>query len=375
MMTRLATSMRALRCGFVREVPYAQMLHRGVLAATIAVTALVSSLIFPSLAQDAPSLLEEMSTEDRAAWEEQQEWLAQQREEHLQQLETSRRSLSDTVNELRDARGEAPLAIDDGVSAQEQPATPPGEKTSIAAHDQDLIREIQTGLRDAGCYADDINGLWGDLSIAAVKRFAEHGDVVLPDEPSKIMLVVVNALRPRGEICPLVCSVIQEVRDGQCVKKTCPAGEQLLRDGRCVSAGAQVVEAMPERLRKIELNREIQTLLWDAGCYTYAVDGDWGPRSKRAAKLFAEHARVTLPDEPSQDMLAILNANKPQGRVCPAPQPVQKTVPVRHGSSCTMGTSRLPERDCHFWHSMMQEDRHKGIRGGPAEARYNCQCR
>jgi hypothetical protein len=144
---------------------------------------------------------------------------------------------------------------------------------------------------------------------------------------------------------------------------------------------------------------QMQEFLREAGCYHGNIDGAWGEQSRMAWADFARHSKVKreMP-EPQLEILAVLRDFYQGGRVCPPAcdarhemrdgkcvlkscakgqrlTPSGKCASVRFGSLCEAGTGRLAERDCHFWHSMMMEDRHKGLKSSPAITKYNCQCR
>lgn len=97
---------------------------------------------------------------------------------------------------------------------------------------EETVRSIQAELNRLGCNAGRPDGKWGRNSAAAVERFGKHGSVQLAStDPSHGLL---DRLKQRdGRVCPLVCSVRQIERDGQCVAKTCPAGQRLSSKGQC----------------------------------------------------------------------------------------------------------------------------------------------
>ena len=65
-----------------------------------------------------------------------------------------------------------------------------------------------------------------------------------------------------------------------------------------------------------ELSLALQRELKRVGCDPGAIDGDWGPRSRRALKTFAEHGNKQLASlDPSADVLDAVKAMR--SRVCP----------------------------------------------------------
>lgn len=145
--------------------------------------------------------------------------------------------------------------------------------------------------------------------------------------------------------------------------------------------------------------RQMQEFLKDAGCYHGAIDGVWGEHSLKAWAEFARHSKIKRGEpELRSEWIGFLRETYRGSKVCPpgcdarhqmengkcVPKSCAggqrltsrgKCAPVRFGSLCEAGTRRLAESDCHFWRSMMMEDRHKGLKSSGAIAKYNCQCR
>ncbi|MEM8811013.1 MAG: caspase family protein [Pseudomonadota bacterium] len=108
----------------------------------------------------------------------------------------------------------------------------PTEPVAPTLDPRALARETQTALNRLGCNAGPVDGAWGKRSRRALRAYARHAGVTLGSaEPSTEVL---QQLRDRtGRICPVTCSVRQELRNGQCVAKTCPAGQKLSSKGVC----------------------------------------------------------------------------------------------------------------------------------------------
>lgn len=74
---------------------------------------------------------------------------------------------------------------------------------------------------------------------------------------------------------------------------------------------------------RVELARNLQSELKRVGCYSGAVDGDWGGASKRAMTTFLQKVNATLPVEaPDYILLTLIqgHADKACGIECPSGQ-------------------------------------------------------
>ncbi len=116
------------------------------------------------------------------------------------------------------------------IGQQRAPSAPaPADRGSLA-------RQLQTELKRVGCYDGEVNGAWTTSTRMAMKAFTDRVNAKLPiDKPDHILLTLVQGHRQT------VCGA------------TCPAGQALQGDGRCVpdailakaakSPGAAEVEA------------------------------------------------------------------------------------------------------------------------------------
>lgn len=129
---------------------------------------------------------------------------------------------------------------------QQEAKQPPSHNKQVAAVDPDTVAapelevmdeadlplKLQAALDKAGCNPGKLDGEWGRNSTAALNRFARHAKLTLPDEAvSAETLKLLEGLD--GRVCPLVCNRRQINRNGQCVTKTCPAGQVLTNSGTC----------------------------------------------------------------------------------------------------------------------------------------------
>lgn len=88
-----------------------------------------------------------------------------------------------------------------------------------------------------------------------------------------------------------------------------------------VVASRNVSDEAVDRLSGTDLTRSLQSELQRVGCYHGAIDGDWGPMSKRAMSEFTGHMNASLPvDRPDQILLHMVRGFS--GRACGGPASV-----------------------------------------------------
>jgi hypothetical protein len=105
----------------------------------------------------------------------------------------------------------------------------PGDRASLA---QDLQRE----LARVGCYDGQINGVWTTSTRQAMKAFLERVNATLPlNEPDEILLALVRGQRV------MTCGT------------TCPSGQALTDDGRCMPTAILSREAKKDHAKKVVL--------------------------------------------------------------------------------------------------------------------------
>lgn len=80
-----------------------------------------------------------------------------------------------------------------------------------------LARELQRQLKRVGCYEGDINGVWTPSARRAMKAFIDRVNATLPiEQPDFILLAIVQ--NHQGRACGT----------------SCPEGQALAADGRCL---------------------------------------------------------------------------------------------------------------------------------------------
>lgn len=80
-----------------------------------------------------------------------------------------------------------------------------------------LTREIQRHLRRIGCYYGPVSGVWSPSVRQAMKTLTDRINTTLPvDQPDPVLLAMVRG--QKGAAC----------------SASCPAGQTLARDGRCL---------------------------------------------------------------------------------------------------------------------------------------------
>jgi hypothetical protein len=90
-------------------------------------------------------------------------------------------------------------------------------KPADAEARRQLTRELQRELRRVGCYDGEIDGTWGPGSKRAMIAFTERVNATLPvEEPDYILLALLQS------------------HAAQTCGQTCPRGQELADDGRCL---------------------------------------------------------------------------------------------------------------------------------------------
>jgi hypothetical protein len=86
----------------------------------------------------------------------------------------------------------------------------------------DLEKRLQEALKRVGCYTGNVDGVWGETSEAALRKFAAAISVRSASlERNETTLDAVAAISAR--ICPLECDRGSVARDGLCVPQPQPA--------------------------------------------------------------------------------------------------------------------------------------------------------
>ena len=97
-----------------------------------------------------------------------------------------------------------------------------------------LGRELQRELARVGCYEGERNGIWTPATRKAMKAFTDRVNATLPtEEPDHILLALVQGYRDK------VCGV------------TCPAGQGLAEDGRCMPSAILAAKKPSQLLRPV----------------------------------------------------------------------------------------------------------------------------
>lgn len=115
----------------------------------------------------------------------------------------------------------------------------------VEMDERELATLLQTELNRIGCQAGTPDGIWGKQSQTSLARFATQ----TRREASTLALspALLNLLKSQpAQTCPVVCSVREDLVDGQCVLKTCPSGQRLNSKGICyVPVAAQPTKKKP----------------------------------------------------------------------------------------------------------------------------------
>jgi hypothetical protein len=114
-----------------------------------------------------------------------------------------------------------PTVIQAVYVADAAPRVPLGQLLSGLPLDRTaLTREIQLQLKRAGCYHGSVDGLWSPTVRQSIKAFVDRVNAALPtDEPDAILLAMLQ--NHKGAACG----------------GSCPTGQHLASDGRCLPNG------------------------------------------------------------------------------------------------------------------------------------------
>lgn len=122
------------------------------------------------------------------------------------------------------------------VPAATNPAAQPEIDPGLGG--KQLAVMVQVELNRLGCGAGKADGVWGRNSRNALRLFARHSGAALSaTEPSIILLRTMRSTP--GRICPVACAVTENLVNGQCVAKICPAGKRLSSKGVCYTVKAK----------------------------------------------------------------------------------------------------------------------------------------
>jgi uncharacterized caspase-like protein len=104
-----------------------------------------------------------------------------------------------------------------------------------------LIEEIKKELKRAGCYGGRIDDKWPTAEMKpSVEKFVKYAKI--PPQNAEPAIELLNSIREKPvRVCPLECSPRQVEKDGHCVAKTCPSGQQLTSGGDCAAKPEKTV--------------------------------------------------------------------------------------------------------------------------------------
>src|SRR5436190_11539552 len=107
-------------------------------------------------------------------------------------------------------------------------AMPLRPRLSLAGDPERLVRELQRELKRVGCYYQETDGEWGSATRRAAKDFTDRVNAVLPlDRPDPALLALLQSQTR------ITCG------------NTCPAGQSLTTDNRCVPSALQLRSSPP----------------------------------------------------------------------------------------------------------------------------------
>ncbi|WP_371347802.1 caspase domain-containing protein [Ancylobacter sp. IITR112] len=96
-----------------------------------------------------------------------------------------------------------------------------------------LYAGLQRELNRLGCWVGEPDGKWGRRSEEGLARLRSFYPLELPSEKVDPAGLLDDMRNLDGKLCPTTCSILEEERNGVCIAKTCPAGQQLSGKGVC----------------------------------------------------------------------------------------------------------------------------------------------
>ena len=181
-------------------------------------------------------------------------------------------------------------------------------------------RDLQRELKRAGCYYGEIDGDWGPGSRRAMAEFADRVNATLPIEvPDVVLLALVQA--HAGQVCG----------------RTCPAGQGLDGDGRCLpravlAQGEKKAGERTKRAETIERERKAALERLARAAERAHTAGQPAPGAKLA----------TAPPPPLPGRMSVGTGS---GRIAPAgDQPGLETMDAREASVTEPDPVAAPKR-------------------------------
>jgi hypothetical protein len=132
-----------------------------------------------------------------------------------------------------------------------------------------LIQQIKTELKRVGCYTGKIDDKWRDAALRrSIEKFVKYANLSsMPNQPSTDFL---DALRNSSQgICPLECAAREMEQDGHCIVKTCPMGEVLEKDGRCVGTNPIVRSKIKPKTRATRVIKRPNSTQRGSRCFEH----------------------------------------------------------------------------------------------------------
>ncbi|MDA9008588.1 peptidoglycan-binding protein [Alphaproteobacteria bacterium] len=105
---------------------------------------------------------------------------------------------------------------------------------------------LQKELTRLGCDPGPADGIWGQKSRSALKKFGEETETEIEDlSPS---LAVYNTLiQFESRVCPITCDVRHKLVEGSCQLKKCEQGQTLTAQGQCTRTTENRTPSKPKK--------------------------------------------------------------------------------------------------------------------------------
>lgn len=198
----------------------------------------------------------------------------------------------------------------------------PGRAGAVQEMPRDeLVRTLQRELRRVGCYAGEVDGDWGSGSRRAMTTFTDRVNATLPvDQPDHVLLSLLKT--QSGTVCV----------------RTCPAGQLLADNGRCLTTVA--ARRHQERGANREATREAEREI--AAAQPPAQDSGAITRMMRSAPVTTASAPAASPTG-STPGGSLDSASTPGAAGAPsANAPVAAAPPALTVAAVTVPAGRLP---------------------------------
>lgn len=219
--------------------------------------------------------------------------------------------------------------------SQTSSASQTSASSAQQAMSADLVRDVQRGLSTRGYDVGPQDGIYGDSTEQALKRFQRD-----------------QRLNASGQVDSQTLAALGIPGNAATASSAAPRGTSASRD-YVPTNRRQGAMATPSSATRLGLNHEqvrgVQQNLADRGYAPGQVDGRWGPRTQQAVRDFQRDQNMQANGRPDPQTLAALGVESgspaTQTGQLPAENPPAVTAPQRDITNPPApGFQRGPER-------------------------------